>query len=207
MRLSFLLGIGLVLTGCSTIQQPTRMIAESTRDWRQVASEVDRQRLRDWRDAFVEALAAARKTGHSDEIDREGPLLQADASIGGGQIPNGLYRCRVIKLGAKSEGLLDYVAYPAFNCRVSANGQLQDFAKLTGSQRPIGVLFPGDQMHQVFLGTLALGDEQGALQYGQDETRNIAGFVERIGPNRWRLIMPRPHFESVMDVMELVPAS
>ena len=207
MRLPFLLGVGLVLTGCSTIQQPTRMIAESTRDWRQVASEVDRQRLRDWRDAFVEALAAARKAGHSDEIDREGPLLQADASIGGGQIPNGLYRCRVIKLGAKSEGLLDYVAYPAFNCRVSANGQLQEFVKLSGSQRPIGVLFPGDQMHQIFLGTLALGDEQGALQYGQDETRNIAGFVERIGPNRWRLIMPRPHFESIMDVMELVPAS
>ena len=51
------------------------------------------------------------------------------------------------------------------------------------------------------------GDEARAFQYGRDTQRDIAGFVERIGPNRWRLIMPRPHFESQMDVMELVPAS
>jgi hypothetical protein len=52
---------------------------------------------------------------------------------------------------------------------------------------------------------LVLGDESRALQYGRDTERDVAGFVERIGPNRWRLIMPRPHFESIMDVMELVP--
>ena len=32
------------------------------------------------------------------------------------------------------------------------------------------------------------------------------GYVERIGQNSWRMIMPRPAFESVVDVMELVPA-
>ena len=52
-----------------------------------------------------------------------------------------------------------------------------------------------------------LGDESRATQYGVDRDRDIAGFVERIGPKRWRLVMPRPHFESVTDVMELVPAS
>ena len=49
-------------------------------------------------------------------------------------------------------------------------------------------------MRQVFLGTLVLSDERRALQYGQDETRDVAGFVERIGPNRWRLVMPQPAF-------------
>jgi hypothetical protein len=34
------------------------------------------------------------------------------------------------------------------------------------------------------------------MQYGRDEDRDVAGFVERIGPNRWRLVMPYPHFES-----------
>ena len=58
-----------------------------------------------------------------------------------------------------------------------------------------------------FLGTLVLGDETRALQYGQDETRDVAGYVERIGPARWRLVMPKPHFESTIDVMELVPAA
>ena len=57
------------------------------------------------------------------------------------------------------------------------------------------------------VGTLVLGDETRALQYGQDELRDVAGYVERIGPARWRLMMPKPHFESQMDVMELVPVA
>jgi hypothetical protein len=52
-----------------------------------------------------------------------------------------------------------------------------------------------------------LADETRAMQYGVDEDRDVAGFVERVGANRWRLVMPKPHFESIMDVMELVPAS
>ena len=83
---------------------------------------------------------------------------------------------------------------------------IQSFTKLGGSQRIVGLVFSGDAMRQVLLGTLALGDEQRAMQYGQDETRDVAGFIERIGPNRWRLVMPEPHFESRLDVMELVPS-
>ena len=203
---SAILIASLALTACSTLEQPTRMVAQQTRDWRQVATPSDRDRLREWRDAFSDAIAAAQRAGHGADIAGEGALLQPDAAIGGGPIPNGLYRCRVIKVGAKSEGLLNYVSYPAFDCRVEADGNLQGFTKLNGSQRHVGVIFPHDALRQVFLGTLALGDEQGALQYGQDETRNVAGYVERIGPNRWRLILPRPHFESQLDVMELVPA-
>jgi hypothetical protein len=137
-------------------------------------------------------------------VEKEGVLLDPDAALGG-QIPDGTYRCRVIKLGARGAGLLNYVDYPWFSCRVSKDGELQDFAKLGGSQRQVGSLFPGDKLRQVFLGTLVLGDEVRAFQYGRDTERDVAGYVERIGPNRWRLIMPRPHFESVMDVMELVP--
>jgi hypothetical protein len=45
------------------------------------------------------------------------------------------------------------------------------------------------------------------MQYGQDQARDVAGYVERIGPNRWRLVMPQPHFETQLDVMELGPLS
>jgi hypothetical protein len=76
---------------------------------------------------------------------------------------------------------------------------------MTGSQRYVGLIFPGDALRQVFLGTMVLGDERRAMQYGRDEERNVAGFVERIGPDRWRMLMPRPHFESQIDVLELVP--
>jgi hypothetical protein len=180
------------------------MIAMATTNWREIASEADRQRLRDWRTAFTGALGAAIRSGHAADIAREGALLEPDSAIGG-PIPNGAYRCRVIKLGAKEPGLLDWVSYPPFTCQVSQARRLQKLTKLAGSQRPVGLIFPNDQVRQVFLGALVLGDEGRAMQYGEDETRNIAGYVERIGQNRWRLMMPRPHFESQLEVMELVP--
>jgi uncharacterized protein DUF4893 len=196
----------LALPGCAAIQPSGAVIGAPVRDWRMVATADDRERLREWRDSFVGALRDARTAGHSAEIAREGALLDPDAALGGGPIPNGDYRCRVIKVGAKGEGLLNYIAYPYFACRIAQQGGLQSFAKLTGSQRQIGVIFPADAIRQVFLGTLALGDEHRATQYGTDRERDVAGWIERIAPNRWRMVMPRPHFESRLDVMELVPA-
>lgn len=197
----------LALAGCAQFQSSPGVVVQPTTDWRSMATLSDRDRLRDWRSAFVDGLRAARAAGHSADLEREGVLLEPDAALGGGPIPNGAYRCRVIKVGAKSEGMLNYIAYPAFDCRIQQAGHVQDFAKLTGSQRQVGSIFPGDALRQVFLGTLVLGDEARAMRYGRDTQRDVAGFVERIGPSRWRLIMPRPHFESQIDVMELVPSS
>ena len=201
-----LVSLFLALSACQSLEPPTHIV-HGERGWRSIATEADRERLRDWRDAFTEGLVAARAAGHSDAIAAEGALLDPDSALGGEPIPNGSYRCRVIKLGAKSPGLLDYVAYPYFNCRIRQEEAVQGFAKLTGSQRQVGLVFPGDQLRQVFLGTLMLGDEARAMHYGIDAERDVAGFVERIGPSRWRLVMPRPHFESKIDVMELVAAS
>jgi hypothetical protein len=207
MRSIILAAILLTLTGCAELSPPGTVVPNPSLDWRSVVTDGDRERLREWRTAFVDALRAARAAGRSAEIAREGVLLDPDAALGGGPIPNGDYRCRVIKIGAKSPGSLDYVDYPPFSCRITQVGQMQDFAKLTGSQRQVGTIFAGDSLRQVFLGTLVLADESRAFQYGRDSDRDVAGYVERIAPDRWRLIMPRPHFESVMDVMELVPGS
>ena len=204
-RIALLLASCLSVAACSALPPTGIVIPYPTRDWRAIATEDDRGRLRDWRDAFVAGLKAARAAGHADAIARESALLEPDSALGGGAIPNGSYRCRVIKLGAKSPGMPDYVAYPAFACRIRQERDLQGFAKLTGSQRQVGLIFPGDAIRQVFLGTLVLGDERRAMQYGRDQERDVAGFVERIGPNRWRMLLPRPHFESQIDVMELVP--
>ena len=205
MRFALLIVALLTLSGCAEFQQAPGVIAQPSRDWRAVATESDRLRLREWRSAFVDALRSARAGGHSADVAREAVLLDPDAALGG-PIPDGAYRCRVIKVGAKSTGLPDFISYPYFDCRVGQQGLLQHFAKLTGSQRQVGLIFRGDPLRQVFLGTLVLGDEARAIQYGLDTERDVAGFVERIGPDRWRLIMPRPHFESQMDVMELVPS-
>lgn len=193
----------LVLAACA----PKAIIATPATDWRAVATDADRGKLRDWRDAFVDGVAQARAAGHGPAMESEGALLQPDAALGGEPIPNGLYRCRVTKLGAQSAGMLPFVAYPYFSCRVQAAGRLQSFAKLTGSQRPVGLILPGDALRQVFLGTLVLGDEMRAMQYGHDPDRDVAGFVERIGPARWRMVIPSPAFESRTDVIELIPAN
>ena len=194
----------LPVASCAQLSPPS-VLTQQTRDWRQAVTNSHRDRLRDWRTAFTEGLRQAQAAGHGAAITREGALLQPDAALGGG-IPNGNYRCRVIKLGAKSEGLLPYIAYPGFTCRIKQERDVQGFAKLTGSQRQVGLIFPNDQLRSVFLGTLVLGDEARAMQYGSDAERDLAGYVERIGDNRWRLILPYPRFESIIDVVELVPA-
>ena len=203
---SLILALAFACSACDVIEQPAGLIPRWTAAWKEVATPDDRERLRDWRKTFVNALDAARRAGHGAAIAREGALLAPDAAMRGQPLPNGMYRCRVIKLGAKSAGMLDYVSYPAFTCRVRAERALQRLSKLSGSQRYVGLVFPDDAVSQVFLGTLVLGDEPGPLLYGQDETRDVAGFVERIGPARWRLLIPEPAFESQLDVLELVPS-
>ena len=174
--------------------------------WRSVATRDDRRRLSDWRKEWVKALGQARPK-HRAEIAAEGTLLDPDAALAEPLPPPGDYRCRTIKLGAQGTSSLTYVAYPFFHCRIEAGpGGTLAFSRLDGSQRPVGRIFPDTSRRMIFLGTLQLGDEEGALRYGHDQARDLAAIVERIGRNRWRMAFPRPHFESVMDVTELVPA-
>ena len=205
MRILLLAAALVPLTACAAMR-PGGIVAGVSRDWRQAVTSDDRERLRGWRGAWVEALQQAQAAGFGPQVAREGALLLPDAALPGPAIPNGTYRCRTVKLGARSEGLLPLVAYQPFTCRVKAERDLQGFAKLGGSQRQVGLIFPHDQLRSVFLGTLVLGDEARAMQYGADPERDLAGHVERIGANRWRLVLPRPRFESLVDVVELVPA-
>lgn len=202
----------LILPGCAAMRTTAGTIsrerAMTMDDWHNVATHADRVRLRDWWGAWADALASARSAGHAAQIAREGALLDPSAALADAALPVGDYACRITKLGARANGGLAYVAYPAFRCRVSGAGAVLEFVKLTGSQRHHGLLFRDDQPNRmVFLGTLALGDEGRAPDYGADAARNQAAWVERIGPARWRMVFPRPAFESIVDVMELVPVS
>ena len=188
----------LSVTSCATTQA-----TPPVQTWQEVVTPEDRVRLRDWRTAFTQALEQALAANHAAEIASEGALLEPDAAIGG-PIPSGNYRCRVIKVGAKNAGMLEYIAYPAFLCRIE-QGKVQRFTKLTGSQRHVGLIYPADQLRQVLLGTLVLGDETQAYQYGRDFDRDVAGWIERIGETRWRVVLPYPHYESLVDVIELIP--
>ncbi|MEA3051023.1 MAG: hypothetical protein QOG84_2859 [Sphingomonadales bacterium] len=188
--------------------------------WRSLATADDRKRLRDWRSAWVEALGKAKAT-HAAEVAKEGDLLDPDAAaLGDVTPPPGDYRCRAVKLGGQSPQVPDYVSYGPFPCRVgpaaAAAGNAAapagpgdagalPFAAVAGPQRPVGRFFPDTPRRIMFLGTLQLGDEKGILRYGHDKERDLAGLLQRIGERRWRLVLPKPHFESTLDVVEIVP--
>jgi hypothetical protein len=197
----------LLLAACSGGERPaasggTAPACAESATWRALATSADRERLRRWRDAWLQALPEAR-TASAAEVATMGPLANPDLALTGAMPPAGSYTCRVYKLGARTPGMLPFVGYPPFQCRIDADGS---FAKLTGSQRPVGKLYPSTDTRVVFLGTLVLGDEPGPLAYGTDAQRDMAGFVERVDERRWRLVLPYPAFESVIDVIELVPS-
>lgn len=178
----------------------------TARDWRAIATDRDATRLRDWRPTLMAALADARTTD-ADKVVAAGDLLRPDAALDRPIPPAGDYDCLVTKLGSGHPGLLHYVAYPAFRCSVIAYPDgTAAFIKRTGSQRPVGTIYPAGPTHAVFLGTLQLSDERVVLPYGRDADRDLAARVERVGPARWRLLFPRPVYESIADVIELVPA-
>jgi uncharacterized protein DUF4893 len=205
-RLACLLFVPLALAGCAhsheVVAPPT---AEQPSDtWRGLVTVDDRGRLRHWRNSFTNALTQAHAS--ADAIAREGPLLDPDAALAGVRLPAGDYRCRTIKLGSQRPGGHVFTAYEPHPCRVSAEGARLHFAMLDGPQRPLGAFFPDTARRMIFLGTLQLGDESLAYRYGRDRERDMIGLLERIGEHRWRLVLPAPQFESLLDVIELVPA-
>jgi hypothetical protein len=204
MKQLFLLG-GLLLAGCAERTAGPEAAVPAAGQWRAVATPGDRERVRKWRNAWVRALSQARASGHGPALAAEGALLQPDAALKGASPPAGDYRCRTIKLGSRSEGGLTYVAYPPFECRIGPGEGARDFVKRTGSQRPIGRLFPDNDRRLIFLGTLQLGDETGSLRYGHDRHRDMVGLLERVDERRWRLVFPSPAYESQLDVLELLP--
>ncbi|RVT91337.1 DUF4893 domain-containing protein [Sphingomonas crocodyli] len=174
-------------------------------DWREIISDADRDRLARWRQAWMAGLDKAAAAGQAKPIAAQGMLLKPDLSMPGPALPPGDYACRVIKMGAQTKGLPSYTAYPAFTCRVAADGAVLRFTKLDGSQRHVGTIYPDDGTRMIFLGSLMLGDETRPLRYGRDTERDMVGVVERVGQARWRIAFPYPRWESLIDVMELTP--
>jgi hypothetical protein len=195
----------ITLGGCSVYREATSPTAAFSADWRQAATEADRNRLRQWHKAWDEGLLAANATDPR-AIAADANLFDPDRALAGAALPAGAYRCRTYKLGAQAAGNRGFTAYPWFDCRIADEGTVRSFHKINGSQRPTGLLFRDTPTRSVFLGTLVLGDETSPLRYGIDTNRDMAGYIDRIGEQRWRLVFPYPRFESLVDVIELVPA-
>ena len=206
MRTALALGaIAALLAGCGGGNAGPAGVTRAT-NWRDVATTADRARLRGWRTAWMSAVGRAKASGDAPAIAAQGALFDADRALPQPVPPAGDYHCRVFKLGAKGAAMRDYTAYPAFDCRIDDEGEVSGFHKTSGSQRPVGLIFDDVRGRAVFLGTMMFGDESIPTDYGRDTTRDMAGFVERVGDKRWRMVLPYPRFESMLDVIEIVPA-
>lgn len=212
----FLTTATLALAGCAThnlgevAAPPPPPVFESGQvlaDWRAVITPDDRRRYQTRDQAWKLALEQAGRQRGSGDLSTLGNLLDPSAALDHAAIPAGNYRCRTIKLGSQSgDDGLGYVVYGWFSCRVERTPQGMRMVKLTGSQRPEGLLYPEDNRHQLFLGGMALSSEGAAPAYGGGHDRNIFSVLEKIGEARWRLVTPWPRNESNLDILELVPA-
>ncbi|MET0308590.1 MAG: DUF4893 domain-containing protein [Sphingomonas sp.] len=198
--------LAVTLGGCSVYREATSARLDPDANWRAIATDSDRDSLRTWRQAWDEALPEA-KEADAKTIAADPVLFDPDRALTDPVPPAGNYRCRTFKLGKGGTAVTGLVIYPWAECSITDEGKIHGLNKLSGSQRPTGLLYPDTKARAIFLGTLVLGDESAPLRYGIDDGRDVIGYIEQIEAKRWRLVMPYPRFESKLDVIELVPAS
>ncbi|HWJ39009.1 MAG TPA: DUF4893 domain-containing protein [Sphingomicrobium sp.] len=173
--------------------------------WKGVATAADEDRLSRLGLAWQQGLAEAQKSNPAD-VRREGKLLLPRSGLPRPDPTPGSYNCRLIKLGSAVPKGRSFETFKPFFCYVEVEDNLLTIVKQTGSQRPAGRLWEDDDPNRlIFLGSLALGNEDQPLAYGDDPKRDMAGVLERIGPFRWRLVIPWPQSTSKIDVFELTP--
>lgn len=170
------------------------------------ATSADVERLGRWEEALEIGRSGVIGAGEGAILAARAPLFETEAAVENSDIPQGLYDCSITKLDGNPDGGLPYIAYSPFKCRVVDQNGRKHFTKLTGSQRTIGWIDKASDNHSVYLGTLIYHYEDALVPYGRTEKRDQAAVVQRIGPNRWRMVFPFPAYESKVDVMELTPA-
>ena len=169
------------------------MPAAAEAGWQDEATSFDQSRLARLGDARSQAMAEGGGAGQE--------VLNAPTS--GGSL-TGSWRCRTIKLG----GITSSVTYSWFRCRITDEGGILHFEKISGSQRMGGTLYP-DGNSYVYLGASWVKGEQPHRYSG-----NGASVGARATPDDQigrmtatsggaRLEMPYPLQESTMDVVEL----
>jgi hypothetical protein len=176
--------------------------------WQAVANPSDLSRIQRVATGWASGLAEARAGGFRDQVRAEGLLLNPDAALHRPAPTPGSYSCRVITLGKKNGRGPAFERFKPFFCYVEVEGPLFTIVKQTGSQRPAGRLWEDDNPDRlIFLGSMALGSEEEARAYGDDPKRDTAGIFERIGPFKWRLVIPYPQSGAQLDVFELTPVA
>ncbi|NJC04462.1 hypothetical protein GGQ97_000255 [Sphingomonas kaistensis] len=214
-RFGSLLALTLVLAGCMATPpaRPTLPLAPAAAPptkadrWLSVATAPDTDRLRRLPFAWTDGLRDAR-VRFASAVREEGDLLRPNAALARPAPTPGSYNCRLVRLGATDRRTPAFNRFKPFFCYVEVEDDLLTLVKQTGTERPAGRLWDDDVATRlVFLGSVALGSETRPKPYGSDNSRDMAGFLERIGPMRWRLVLPYPRSGAKLEVYELTPVA
>lgn len=216
MRSGLTLAALLGVTGCVPVERPrvsptpVAEVPQPTKAdrWLAVASADDADRLRRLPVAWSEGLREARVAAFRAALREEGDLLRPDAGLARPAPTPGSYNCRLVRLGRTDRRSPPLVKFKPFFCYVEVEEDLLTIVKQTGSERPAGRLWEDDVASRlIFLGSLALGNEEQPKAYGEDKDRDMAGVLERVGPMRWRLLIPYPRSGAKLDIFELTPVA
>lgn len=194
--------VSCALAGCTTNRQTVAVSASQVEivddgGAAQVIRPADQARI----DALPAIWQAAWGTSPGRARAVEGALLEPGAALDHPELSPGSYNCRLIRLGRRA-GARRMRSFPTHFCHVgAANGGL-NFTKQTGSDLPAGHLYKAEKRY-TFVGALQRAKGDNSLVYGTDQARDVAGVVERVGPFRWRMVVPVG--EQDLDILELTP--
>lgn len=196
----FLALIG-ALAACAPVHgpRPTAIIEKppTGESWREAAAVEDATTIDGFAARWTRALAVPPRARRA--VVAEGALLDPAATLDHPALSPGSYNCRVVRIeGGRVTG------FPQQFCfvRGESDGRLS-FNKQTGSDLPNGWLYPDGDARYIFLGAQQRRAGENSLAYGSDRARDRIGIVDRIGPFRWRLAMPREG--GALWVYELTP--
>jgi hypothetical protein len=177
-------------------------------DWRGVITAADRDRYQRRDAAWTLALQQARRQRGSGDLNSLGDLIDPKAArarrgpaarrlplphrqtgLPGRRGRSGLCDLRLVRLPHRTDprGL--------------------KFTKLTGSQRPSGLLFPENDRHMLMLGSMALAQEPAANSYGRNPTAIWSPCWNASARRAGGWSCRGRSTESNLDLIELVPAS
>ena len=214
-RAALLVAASLLASGCIAPKAEvapagatvTAVVAKSD-GWTAVANVADRNRINRTALAWEAGLAEANARAFRDAVRGEGKLLRPGGGLARPAPTPGSYSCRLVTLGRSARRGPAFVKFKPFFCYVDLEGELFTIVKQTGSERPAGRLWEDEvPTRLIFLGSLALGNEEEARAYGDDPRRDVAGVFERIAPFVWRLVIPFPQDGTKLQVFELTPGA
>lgn len=174
--------------------------------WRGTVSSEDDARI-DRLDENWSAMLHAMSRRDRALADREGDLLDPGAARTHPQPSPGSYICHLVKVGDAGKGEAQVKSFPDFVCYIRAESDNRlSFTKQTGTELPGGWLYEDNDKRLVMVGALQRAPGDNSLAYADDPARDLVGVVERIGPFRWRLVLPWRGDKPGLDVYELKPA-